>query len=45
MDDIIFEEDEIDDYFESKFDLLEIKTYRTKLFNKKKHRKKLTCFS
>jgi len=25
MDDIIFEEDEIDDYFESKFDLLEIK--------------------
>jgi hypothetical protein len=32
MDDIIFEEDEIDDYFESKFDLLEIKNLKNKTF-------------
>ena len=32
MDDIIFEEDEIDDYFESKFDLLEIKNLQNKIF-------------
>jgi hypothetical protein len=31
MDDIIFEEDEIDDYFESKFDLLEIKNLLNKI--------------
>ena len=31
MDDIIFEEDEIDDYFESKFDLLEIKNLQNKI--------------
>ena len=32
MDDIIFEEDEIDDYFESKFDLLELKNLQNKTF-------------
>ena len=32
MDDIIFEEDEIDDYFESKFNLLEIKNLQNKTF-------------